>query len=95
MARDSQQKIYLVLCKAYAKAIQVGAEAIEMNITWVEEILEYLDGSDNSTRKVAMAIDDLPQEEIEELLYGFGHKTKPKPLKWSDVNESTEGDAHV
>ena len=61
MAKGTQQRLYIVIAKAYIDAVQVGADRVAMHIEWLAEILDYLDGSDISETKIFIPQDDLEE----------------------------------
>ncbi len=68
MAHQSQQNLYLTLCKAYGSAITKGEDHIKLPIGHLSDILEYLNGNDNTERLVYKPLDDYPNEDIVTIL---------------------------
>ena len=67
MPIQTQQALYLILCKAYGSAVTKGEEHVKLHVAHLADALSYLDGNDNSNRLVEQPLDDLPNAEIEKL----------------------------
>jgi hypothetical protein len=69
MAIKPQSVLYRHLAEAYTKAALNGRETVEIHVTWISDILDYLDPTDaTQTQMHKPHLDDQPTYFIENFI---------------------------
>jgi hypothetical protein len=92
MAANTQQDVYLILCKAYVYAIQSGLELVPIQVGHLADVLTYLNSADKSRSKIEKPLDDYTVKELQEAIMYLAPVREKGP---SYTQSETHGDELV